>query len=646
MTGSIKDYTPNFEFIIPEFNITGWHDYLEENFRSIDALFYNLFGINNFKGQWKNSTVYNVDDVVYIGKDTNYSGRLVKVLVQHTTAGTGNFTEFFTANPSYYELFADASTAQLFAQQAKDWAVKLDGPIEDDLYSSKFYANMVNDLSTEITTLYNIKSDIQNVSLIGTEIVTVSNIKNSVQNVANNSTNINIVANNSTNINNVADNINAINTANSNIANINSVANNITNINTVANNTTNINTTATNVASININATNINAINTNASNISAIQNASSNATNAQNSATSAQNYANKAQEWATSENIVDNIDYSAKHYAEIASQHENPLRIGQIIESTIPLNDAGLHLLDGSLIQGNGIYSEFVTFIAGLVSTYPNLFETEANWQTSVTNYGTCGKFVYDNVNNTIRLPLISGFIEGTNDLTALGVLTQAGVPNIEAVFVNHARDYYPDSNKSITPISGAIEVDSNSYPKSSFPNVGNESGGVYQYDQTLKINASLSNTIYGNSTTVQPQSIKVLRYICIATSTKTNIQVDIDEIVTDLNNKLDKNDLAPVHCVVETYQNGKSWYRVYDDGWIEQGGSGRNAAGTTQTIVTFVKPFTNANSYKFFAQHVGSSNASATMTHEQATTTDIKINYSQAYSGGARVFDWIAFGY
>ena len=73
MTGSIKDYTPNFEFIIPEFNITGWHDYLEENFRSIDALFYNLFGINNFKGQWKNSTVYNVDDVVFIGEDTDYS---------------------------------------------------------------------------------------------------------------------------------------------------------------------------------------------------------------------------------------------------------------------------------------------------------------------------------------------------------------------------------------------------------------------------------------------------------------------------------------------------------------------------------------------------------------------------------------------
>ena len=95
MTGSIKDYTPNFNLIIPEFNITGWHDYLEKNFRSIDALFYNLFEINNYKGIWTNNTVYNVGDVLFIGEDTTYSGRLIKVLVEHTTAGGGDFTQFF-----------------------------------------------------------------------------------------------------------------------------------------------------------------------------------------------------------------------------------------------------------------------------------------------------------------------------------------------------------------------------------------------------------------------------------------------------------------------------------------------------------------------------------------------------------------------
>lgn len=46
--------------------------------------------------------------------------------------------------------------------------------------------------------------------------------------------------------------------------------------------------------------------------------------------------------------------------------------VGQIIPSTIPLSDAGLHLLDGSLILGGGIYSDFVDYIATLYNADPN----------------------------------------------------------------------------------------------------------------------------------------------------------------------------------------------------------------------------------------------------------------------------------
>ncbi len=264
--GTIKDYTPNFNLIIPEFNISGWHDYLEENFRSIDALFYNLFGINNYNGIWKKLTSYTAGQVVFIGEDDNYSGRLVKVLVDHTTTND-DFSTFFENNPTYYELFADASTAQYYAIQAKDWATKTDGPVEGTSYSSKYYADIVNSLSTEITSLYNIINDLQ----------TVANISTDIENVADNETNINTVA--------------------SNNANITAVAQDLTNINAVNSNKTNIDTTATNISSINIAA----------SNITAIQNASTYATNASNSADLAKQYAigdpseptgNSAKYWA------------------------------------------------------------------------------------------------------------------------------------------------------------------------------------------------------------------------------------------------------------------------------------------------------------------------------------------------------------
>lgn len=64
--------------------------------------------------------------------------------------------------------------------------------------------------------------------------------------------------------------------------------------------------------------------------------------------------------------------------------------IGEIVASTIPLTDAGLHLLDGTQLSGSGIYSAFVDYIGNLYDSgdYDDIFETEANWQTAVTTYG------------------------------------------------------------------------------------------------------------------------------------------------------------------------------------------------------------------------------------------------------------------
>ena len=203
----------------------------------------------------------------------------------------------------------------------------------------------------------------------------------------------------------------------------------------------------------------------------------------------------------------------------------NLRNIGEIVASTIPLSDAGLHLLDGALISGSGSYADFVTYISGLVSDYPDLFETEANWQTSVTTYGVCGKFVYDSVNNTVRLPKITGFVEGTNSLSDLGALTAAGlpIPNISIPTTGSG-----DNNNQWH--MAVLMADGGSLTRGGR---GNDNWAI----QTLNANNS---TIYGNSSTVQPQSIKVLYYIVLATSTKTQIQVDIDEIATDLNGKAD----------------------------------------------------------------------------------------------------------
>lgn len=274
--------------------------------------------------------------------------------------------------------------------------------------------------------------------------------------------------------------------------------------------------------------------------------------------------------------------------------------IGEIVASTIPLTDAGLHLLDGALIQ-RASYSDFVDYIASIYSANANYFCSESDWQTSVTNYGVCGKFVYNSTNNTVRLPKITGFVEGASGTATLGDVTEAGLPNITA-------------GTRIGDISGVSYPYAVTGPWGAFyssesnrvANVGTNS--VTGYDQVLNLDASRSSSIYGNSSTVQPQTIKVLYYIVIATSTKTDIQVDIDEIATDLNGKadIDLNNLsvglanticttpatttstassATPAVVITNYVNGTSWYRIWSDGWCEQGGLTASSATSSGYI-------------------------------------------------------------
>ena len=157
-------------------------------------------------------------------------------------------------------------------------------------------------------------------------------------------------------------------------------------------------------------------------------------------------------------------------------------------------------------------------------------FTEESAWQSSVSTYGVCGKFVYDSVGNTVRLPKITGKIEGTTDATALGDLAAQYVklPNISGnvgyiVFTdqgNHASGPF-----TLDSISGSANLSGN----------GNR--------QTVYFDASRSSSVYsgnGSDTKIHEQAIKCYYYIVIATMTKTEIEVDIDDVATDLNGKAD----------------------------------------------------------------------------------------------------------
>lgn len=221
--------------------------------------------------------------------------------------------------------------------------------------------------------------------------------------------------------------------------------------------------------------------------------------------------------------------------------------IGEIVSSTIPLTDAGLHLLDGSLIQGSGIYSAFVDYIAGLDLT-ANYFCTEAEWQASVTQYGVCGKFVYDSTNNTVRLPKYNSKIyTGGGTAPVVGNGMTLGLTDGTDIIAPYGQNY-----GIFRPMPNApIPYGSNTTTAGSANNVtSNITLGITLDPTKSGIEAQLSDIT---------TSLDGYYYIVVATSTKTDIEVDIDEIATDLNSKADV-DLSNISASQSAKNEIVSW--------------------------------------------------------------------------------------
>lgn len=252
---------------------------------------------------------------------------------------------------------------------------------------------------------------------------------------------------------------------------------------------------------------------------------------------------------------------------------------GELVYSSIPLSDSGLKLLDGSIVQGSGIYKNFVDYIATIVNTYPSIFTTEENWQTTVSQYGVCGKYVYDSVNNTVRLPKVTGIIEGTIDVNALGNIVAAGLPTLTTnTDGSHTHSGTTGNGSAHTHSRGTMEITGTvgigeskaSSCTGAFYHKGSKAGDTavggdkddlagfkasnswtgstsaessHTHPFSITSSGAHNHTIKWGATTntVQPQTVKMFVYVVVATAIlRSDETIDIDEIVTDLNNKAD----------------------------------------------------------------------------------------------------------
>lgn len=178
------------------------------------------------------------------------------------------------------------------------------------------------------------------------------------------------------------------------------------------------------------------------------------------------------------------------------------IRIGRGLQNTSYLH--GTVDLNGCYIK----YGEDIIWQGGIsfARAESDFLTEEEVWQSTQEYFGACGKFVLDTTNQTIRLPFIRGIIQGTVNTSHVGLLTQAGLPNITgSPILGEANSSW----SKMPPVAGAI------YRASTGEN--KYAGASDSDNDYLAFDASRSNPIYGRSNTVQPQTIRVLNYMVVS---------------------------------------------------------------------------------------------------------------------------------
>ena len=267
---------------------------------------------------------------------------------------------------------------------------------------------------------------------------------------------------------------------------------------------------------------------------------------------------------------------------------------------------------------------------------------------------GSAWFYGVDTENERVFLPRNNYFEQATGDITEVGQSVEAGLPS-------HKHYLFTTDNKTTTTdISGT--------PNAGASYRGNISGSDYKYTIAstggdpvvgLSSTATSINSIYGNSDTVQPPAVKKLLYICVGNTTNYEGMTDVVnqgmEILEQVNQgisqgietgvKLDGSN-AEFPYITETYVNGTSWYRVYSDGWCEQGGVVKSNSDSAYTV-TLLKPYINTNYEVFITRKTTkdhSSNISGRWQEVYNLTTDTFKTWG-LYSSYPEAF-WRTCGY
>lgn len=184
-----------------------------------------------------------------------------------------------------------------------------------------------------------------------------------------------------------------------------------------------------------------------------------------------------------------------------------------------------------------------------------------------------------DYLSGSLRLPKLANYIKMAN--TAEGITqSEAGLPNVTGSFtLTQGATILPEQ------VDGCFYREDDVVSATVY-------GGTATTTGATKMSASRSSEIYGNSDTVTPSHTTLYPWVFAYNASVPASTAQASEFQEGLSGKADTNlgnIPANYDYVVETYNDGTNWYRVYKSGWVEQGGY---STGATTKTITFLKPF------------------------------------------------------
>lgn len=276
---------------------------------------------------------------------------------------------------------------------------------------------------------------------------------------------------------------------------------------------------------------------------------------------------------------------------------------------------------------------------------------TYEDYATDFETYGQCGMFAIDSENEKFRVPLIKdgAVIQQALSDSELGKSYNAGLPNatgIIAVTSGSSTDvqFLVDDSDDIEQ-EGALYV---SRSRTSY-GIGKTSASHSQ-PADISLDLSRSDSIYGNSQTVQPNAITLRYFVVVANGQINQSQMDWSAWASGLQNKLNKdhsNDEKPYITEVSDSSLLPSWYRVWSDGWCEQGG--RSSDNVASTTISFLLEFNDTN----YTITTSDTRAATTNSHTGGASYGAYIGsyttksfYLSLGKGDQKYAEWRACGY